>query len=121
MRGGGVQFVQMDSVIQRRELADERAVKLQKGEIEFLDVIERRKADAKIVEREPAAEALDALHEVTHFADVVERSCFGQFENDARRIDPQGFYSVFNELKQLRIADRFGGQVDGHAGFFGQE
>ncbi len=55
-----------------------------------------------------------------HFFNVVKRGCLGQLENEPRRIDAVRGNLGFDQVQQVRVADRFAGQVDCHAGAFRQ-
>ena len=66
-----------------REVADKRAVNLDRVHSQALQVSQRRMSGAEIVERDTAARVAQSIHEPRGLIDVVERRGLGDFDDHA--------------------------------------
>ncbi len=93
------------------ESTDEVAIDLEIVEREMLQVIERAKAGAEIVQREAATPAPQLRHERLGLVDVANRRRFGQLEDQTRGVDARVGERAIDDRDELRVADGLRGDI----------
>jgi hypothetical protein len=84
---------------------NEVAIDFEIVEGEMLQIKERAKTGAKIVQREPAPSTLQLRRELLRMVDVANRRRFGQFEDETRGVDARVRERSIDDRDELRIAD----------------
>ena len=93
------------------ESTDEVAIDLEIVEREMLQVIERAKAGAEIVQREAATPAPQLRHERLRLVDVANGRRFGQLEDQTRGVDARVGERAIDDRDELRVADGLRGDI----------
>src|SRR6516225_4034328 len=95
-----------------QDLAHEAAVDLQVIDREVLEVAERGKSGAEVIERELAAELLQRLDEAVGLGEARDRRGLGDLEADLRGIEPALVELIDDKRQELVITEALTGQVD---------
>src|SRR5215217_7923717 len=91
--------------------AHELAVDLEVVERQVLEVVEAREGGAEVVEREAAAELVEAGGELLRARDVAHRGRLGDLEDDLLRLHAVDLELLLDQVEQIRIAGRAAGDV----------
>src|SRR5262245_11421453 len=100
----------VDRVVQ--DALDEAAVDLQEVDREVLEVAERRKARAKVVERELAAQFLERLDEAAGLREVGDRRRLRDLEAYPVAVDAAPVELLDHVRQELVVAEALAGEVD---------
>ncbi len=95
------------------DVSHEQAVDLEEIDRQRLQVGERGKTAAKIIERKQAALALERRHELDRTADIGNGRGFGEFEADLLRRHRPLAEPAQNKAEKIRVAQTLAGEVDG--------
>src|SRR5690606_33877555 len=100
----------VDRVVQN--FFDEAAVDLQEVDREVLQITERRKARAEIVEREAAADFLERVNETIRLTVARDGRSFRDLEADARARQTALLELLDHERQELLVGEALAREID---------
>jgi hypothetical protein len=95
-----------------RQVADEQAVYLDRVGLQVLEVGERGKPGAEIVEARAAPGLAQRLDETPRVVQVGNRGSFGELDQQPVRGDAAAAQLLGDVLRQRRLVERAAGDID---------
>jgi hypothetical protein len=94
-------------------VTDERAIDLERRELQVLQMRQRAQAGAEIVERETTAAPAQAAHQRSRLLQVADGGVFGELERQPVTVDAAGIESGQQPAGEGGVVEGRPGQIDG--------